>query len=143
MGGTFCNDASLVEQNDGRYHTLGDPTEGALLVAGASLGQWKERLDAAFPRVAELPFDSERKRMTTVHQVNGKLGNWEPGTAYLAFTKGSADGLLEISSRVWVDGNIEALDENWRGRILSAGEKLAARGMRVLLGMTALEIAKR
>jgi Ca2+-transporting ATPase len=132
IGGALCNDAQLIEQNEGRYHTLGDPTEGALVVAGAKLGQWKDALEIDFPRVAEVPFDSDRKRMTTVHQVNGKLENWEPGSAYLAFTKGSADGLLEVSSHVWVNGNVEIMDENWRGRIESAGEKLAARGMRVL-----------
>jgi P-type Ca2+ transporter type 2C len=132
LGGTLCNDAKLLEQNDGRYHTLGDPTEGALVVAGAKLGQWKDSLEIDFPRVAEVPFDSERKRMSTVHKVNGKLGNWEPGSAYVAFTKGSADGLLEVSSHVWVEGKVELMDEKWRGRIASAGEKLAARGMRVL-----------
>ncbi len=132
LGGALCNDAKLLKQNEGHYHTLGDPTEGALVVAGAKLGHWKDTLDAAYPRVAEVPFDSDRKRMTTVHQINGALGEWEPGSEYLAFTKGSADGLLEVSSHVWVNGNIEIMDENWRSRIASAGEKLAARGMRVL-----------
>ncbi len=132
IGGALCNDAMLIEQNEGRYHTLGDPTEGALVVAGAKLGQWKATLEIDFPRVAEVPFDSERKRMTTIHKVNGPLGNLEPGSAYLAFTKGSSDGLLDVSSHVWVNGKVEIMDENWRGRIASAGEKLAARGMRVL-----------
>ena len=132
IGGALCNDARLIAQGEGRYHTLGDPTEGALVVAGAKLGQWKDTLDADYPRVAEVPFDSERKRMTTIHKVNRRLGNWEPRSVYLAFTKGSADGLLDVSSHVWANGNVEIMDEKWRGRIASAGEKLAARGMRVL-----------
>ncbi len=132
MGGALCNDAKLVEQNEGRYHTLGDPTEGALVVAGAKLGQWKDSLEADFPRVAEVPFDSDRKRMTTVHKVNGKLVNWELGSAYVAFTKGSVDGLLDVSTRVWVNGKVEIMEDSWRRRIESANETLAAKGMRVL-----------
>jgi len=132
IGGALCNDAKLIDQGEGHYHTLGDPTEGALVVAGAKLGFWKEALETDFPRVSEVPFDSERKRMTTVHKVVGKLDDWGIASEYLAFTKGSADGLLEVSSHVWMNGNIEIMNENWRGRIESAGEKLAARGMRVL-----------
>ncbi len=132
MGGALCNDARLIAQSEGHYHTLGDPTEGALVVAGAKLGFWKEALETDFPRVAEVPFDSERKRMTTVHQVLGKLEARGIAGEYLAFTKGSADGLLDVSAYVWANGNVETMDEKWRGRIASAGEKLAARGMRVL-----------
>lgn len=132
IGGTLCNDAKLIDQGKGQYHTLGDPTEGALVVAGAKLGFWKEALETKLPRMAEVPFDSERKRMTTIHKVVESLDEWGITSEYLAFTKGSADGLLEVSSRVWVNGNIEIMDEKWRSRIESAGEKLAARGMRVL-----------
>jgi P-type Ca2+ transporter type 2C len=132
MGGTLCNDARLIEQGEGRYHTLGDPTEGALVVAGAKRGFWKEAMETDFARVAEVPFDSERKRMTTVHKVVGKLDAWGIASEYLAFTKGSADGLLEVSAHVWVNGHVEVMDENWRRKIESAGVKLAARGMRVL-----------
>jgi Ca2+-transporting ATPase len=132
MGGALCNDARLIAQGEGHYHTLGDPTEGALVVAGAKLGFWKDALETDFPRVAEVPFDSERKRMTTVHQVLGKLEAQGIAGEYLAFTKGSADGLLDVSAYVWANGNVEIMDEKWRDRIASAGEKLAARGMRVL-----------
>ena len=68
-GGALCNDAQLQrDDSSGRYHALGDPTEGALVVAAARLGLQKQELDQAMPRLAELPFDSDRKRMTTVHQ---------------------------------------------------------------------------
>jgi Ca2+-transporting ATPase len=132
IGGALCNDARLIAQGEGHYHSLGDPTEGALVVSGAKLGFWKDALEIDFPRLAEVPFDSERKRMTTVHKVVGDLDAWGITSAYLAFTKGSADGLLEVSSQVWVNGKVEIMDEKWRGRIASAGEELAARGMRVL-----------
>jgi Ca2+-transporting ATPase len=132
IGGALCNDAKLIDKGEGRYHTLGDPTEGALVVAGAKLGFWKEALETDFPRVSELPFDSERKRMTTIHKVVGKLDAWGIEGGHVAFTKGSVDGLLEVSDHVWVNSKVEILDEKWRGGIVDAGEKLAARGMRVL-----------
>ena len=67
-GGALCNDA-ILEKNDEGYTMVGDPTEGALVVAAVRAGLWKEELERALPRVAELPFDSDRKRMTTVHQL--------------------------------------------------------------------------
>jgi Ca2+-transporting ATPase len=134
-GGALCNDAKLIEHHNGRYHTLGDPTEGALVVAAAKLGQWKDTLDASLPRVAEVPFDSDRKRMSTVHKVGGQslaLAGVTTHTNYVAFTKGSVDGLLAISSQVWINGRFEIIDDSWRARIEMANANLAAKGMRVL-----------
>lgn len=137
IGGALCNDAELIDMGDDRFRTLGDPTEGALVVAAAKMGYWKSSLDASFPRAAELPFDSERKRMTTVHH----LGHYDPkvlsgleigDNRYIAFTKGSVDGLLDISSQVWVEGESQKLDAGWRSRIEAANERLAKKGMRVL-----------
>ena len=137
VGGALCNDARLVDEGDDRYHTLGDPTEGALVAAAAKLGYWKSSLDLSFPRAAELPFDSERKRMTTVHDLRqydpSVLAGLDVGnTRYLAFTKGSVDGLLDLSSHVWVNGRAEAIDEDFKVRIEAANQTLARKGMRVL-----------
>jgi Ca2+-transporting ATPase len=137
IGGALCNDAKLVDIGDGRYHTLGDPTEGALVVAAAKMGYWKSSLDTSFPRVAELPFDSERKRMTTVHH----LGQYDPavlaglelaGHRYIAFTKGGVDRMLGVARHAWVDGQARLLDADLRSRIEAANERLAKKGMRVL-----------
>ena len=137
IGGALCNDAKLIDIGDDRYHTLGDPTEGALAVAAAKMGYWKASLDASFPRAAELPFDSERKRMTTIHH----MGQYDPSVLaglevgdrrYMAFTKGSVDGLLDIASHIWVDGRAQILDEGWRSKIEASNERLAKKGMRVL-----------
>jgi P-type Ca2+ transporter type 2C len=137
IGGTLCNDAQLVDVGDDQFHTLGDPTEGALVAAAAKMGYWKSSLDTSFPRAAELPFDSERKRMTTVHH----LGQYDPTVLsgldigdkrYIAFTKGGVDNLLDITSHVWVEGRLEKLDAGWRSRIEAANERLAKKGMRVL-----------
>ncbi|MCE9646677.1 MAG: cation-translocating P-type ATPase [Chloroflexi bacterium] len=137
IGGALCNDAKLVDIGDERYHTLGDPTEGAIVVAAAKMGYWKASLDSSFPRAAELPFDSERKRMTTVHHLErydpAVLAGLEVGARrYIAFTKGSVDGLLDVTTHVWVDGNAQVLDAEWRSKIEASNEGLAKKGMRVL-----------
>lgn len=137
IGGALCNDAKLIDEGDDRFRTMGDPTEGALVVAAAKMGYWKSSLDTSFPRSAELPFDSERKRMTTVHS----LGQYDPTVLarleigdkrYIAFTKGGVDGLLDITSHIWVEGKSIPLDEDWRSRIEASNERLARKGMRVL-----------
>ncbi len=137
MAGTLCNDAQLVENEGGRYHTIGDPTEGALVSAAARLGYWKNNLEVQFPRVAELPFDSDRKRMTTIHPLNQEnseiIAGLEPnGYKAIAFTKGSVDGLLGLSNGIWIDDHVQPLDETWRARVEAANERLARKGMRVL-----------
>jgi Ca2+-transporting ATPase len=139
MGGALCNDARLMEERDEQFYTLGDPTEGALLVAAAKAGLWKKELDDAFPRIAEVPFDSDRRRMTTVHRLTeyapDVLSGVQIGQApYITFTKGSVDGLLDCVSHIWVAGQAEPLDAKWRKRIQKANDGLASKGMRVLGG---------
>jgi len=146
-GGALCNDALLedYEDEEDEYRAVGDPTEGALVVAAAREGLKKPEIEVALPRVGEVPFDSRRKRMTTVHEVVSVSGSEtleaiksvldaEQGSAsYIAFTKGAVDSLLEISSEVWSgDGQVEPLTEGWRERISNANERLAGDGTRVL-----------
>lgn len=140
VGGVLCNDAALTpDPQSGRFQALGDPTEGALLVAAAQAGLLQGDLQTLLPRVAELPFDSERKRMTTVHHLPAEA-DLPPAlaflsaapTPYLAVTKGAVDGLLKISAKIWVDNQSEALDEGWQQRLQVAHERMAQNGMRVL-----------
>ena len=140
-GGALCNDALLEDDEENGLRAIGDPTEGALVVAAAREGMKKSELETALPRVAEVPFDSGRKRMTTVHRVAvdpdsalpaalGSALDWGP---YVAFTKGAVDGLLEVSSEVWTEGGqAEPLSEERRERIAAANERLASNGIRVL-----------
>jgi P-type Ca2+ transporter type 2C len=144
--GALCNDATLVTATEGgRIQAIGDPTEAALLIAalrfaGGELEAFKGSLPEAMPRVAELPFDSERKRMTTVHDFDrARLGALAPSFAsphlagkYIAFTKGAVDGLLEIASAVWLGEHSQPLTESWHARVQGANDDLARQGMRVL-----------
>jgi Ca2+-transporting ATPase len=120
---------------------LGDPTEGALISAAANLGLMQSSLSGAFPRVGEVPFSSERKRMTTIHKLSGDYQTIFPGIQLretlgeiemLSITKGAVDGLLDISSQVFVDGQILPLDEEWKSRIEQATDAMAKDGLRVL-----------
>ncbi len=151
-GITLCNDAVLETQSGqpGRFRAIGDPTEGALVVASARASLLKPDLDTRFPRVAEAPFDSERKRMTTVHEVGaaatkgpGALQPLEPvlgSHRYVAFTKGAIEPLLHVATTVWADGNSQPLSAEWRARIVAAHDTMAGAGMRVLgLGFRLLD----
>jgi Ca2+-transporting ATPase len=135
-GGALCNDAVVERKDSGE--PLGDPTEVALAVAAGRFGMAKPALDRALPRVGEVPFDSGRKRMTTVHEVGSADSIPAPmraaveGAGRVAFTKGAFDGLLEISSRVWVNGSAQPLEESWRRKLAGANESMAGNGMRVL-----------
>jgi Ca2+-transporting ATPase len=143
--GALCNDAELKEdtESQGDFTTIGDPTEGALLVAAARNGVWKNEIEVQLPRVKEIPFSSERKLMTTIHELN--LG-FKPDTfgeqilqilqmpdaQYIAFTKGAVDRLLDLSASVWVEGELKVMDEEWRSRVEAANERMAGEGLRVL-----------
>jgi Ca2+-transporting ATPase len=143
IGGALCNDARLqVEESSGgkKFQAIGDPTEGALVVAAAKFGLMKADLDAHNPRVGEVPFDSDRKRMTTLHSIEKSqqsairelLDVVAPQAAYISFTKGAVDGLLEIATHVWENGARHLLTAEYRARIEAANRSLAENGMRVL-----------
>ncbi len=136
-GGALCNDAELELGADGRHRYIGDPTEGALVVAASRFGFDKPDLVRALPRVAEVPFSSERKRMTTVHRVGAGrvaelLGAAGLGDEFVAVTKGAVDVILADAASV-LDGNsVVPLDGVMRERIGAANDRLAGSGMRVL-----------
>ena len=145
-GSTLCNDAILENDPDreGQSRALGDPTEGALVIAAAKFGVRKGDMDRAFPRVGEVPFSSERKRMTTVHQVDASAPLdpaeryfvdmlHDMNRRYIAITKGAVDGLLDVCNRVYLGTDeIVPLDERWHQRITEQNDRMAADGLRVL-----------
>lgn len=113
----LCNDAKLGEQN------LGDPTELALLFLAKQYGVDKEENDGCYPRIREIAFDSERKRMTTIHTTpDGKI----------AYTKGAADRILPNCKSVWKNGKEAAFSERARREVMDAVGAMASKALRVL-----------
>jgi len=142
-GGTLCNDAGLREGGAGEsatddapgadYGIIGDPTEGALVVAAAKAGLAKEETDEAWPRVDEFPFTSGRKRMTTVHRVpdGTDLPELEPG-GHAVFMKGAPDVVLRYCSRLLTDDGTAELTDERREEALDTNRALAKQALRVL-----------
>ena len=118
--------------------STGDPTETALVVAAARAGLRREKVEALLPRVAEIPFDSERKLMSTAHRVSPSLGGSAEalpicaGSPYVLCTKGAPDLLLARCAREDTRGQIRELTPARRNEILQANAGLASRALRVL-----------
>ncbi len=131
----LCNDAILKTDGSDDVHTLGDPTEGALLLAANHLGYDQAALEAEWPRVGEVPFTSERKRMTTVHRMSPEVMTsdvpWRDAP-YVVLSKGAVDSLLDIASGVLIDNEIVELDQKYVERIEATNASRAKEGQRVL-----------
>ena len=135
VAAALCNDGAEDVDSEGKRIWLGDPTETALLQAGVDAGLDVHGLRQRIPRVDEQPFDSTRKRMSTIHApLGGAIDELAelPQDVPLAFVKGAVDGLLHLSTSVWDHGAAVALDDEWRRRIAAGNDALAAAGMRVL-----------
>lgn len=131
----LCNDAELEEDENGGMALLGDPTETALVVAARELGLHKRELDARWPRVAEVPFSSSRKMMTTIHKAQVAFDDSEAPwrhAPYVAFTKGAVDNLLDYIGSVWMGDKATPITDELRERIEKANANLAQKGQRVL-----------
>lgn len=139
LGGLLCNDARLekLEAAAGStYRMVGDPTEGAFVVLAAKVEMWGEELAKRLPRLGEIPFDSMRKRMTTLHAWGKDQAGWRlpffAGSPYIAFTKGAPDLVLEHCSHVVDDGRVRPLSPEDRQTILDAMDGMAGDALRVL-----------
>jgi len=121
----LCNDASVRVGPDGAPASDGEATEIALVVAGMRVGLRKEMLERESPRLAEVPFTSERKRMSTVHAASS------PGRR-VVYVKGAPERLLALCNRIRVDGQDRPMDDAVRKRLLFQNQELATRALRVL-----------
>jgi Ca2+-transporting ATPase len=135
-GAALCNDAHLTSSSD-REIRAGDPTEQALVAAAHLFGIEKPEIEQIFPRVAEVPFSPERKRMTTVHSLSSDISLIPLESSIrrqrqVVFTKGAVESLLQLSEGVLADGRVEPLDPAWRDRLTREAETLATCGLRVL-----------
>jgi Ca2+-transporting ATPase len=119
----LCNDAKLEKENE-KWTIVGDSTEGALVVAAAKAGLQKADIEKETPRVAEVPFSSERKRMTTIHKLS------ESGRA--AYMKGAPEVVLRHCDRIFKDRTMQKLTMEDRDAILKVAEEMAFGALRNL-----------
>lgn len=123
LGGLLCND-SVLENAEGKWIIKGDPTEGALVVAAVKAGFHETKVRMENSRVEEFPFSSERKRMTTIHQMSdGKR---------VAFMKGAPEAVLQGCTHILAEDGIRELNEADKSGILKANEDMAQAALRVL-----------
>jgi Ca2+-transporting ATPase len=124
--GALCNDAEI---KDG---ITGDPTEIAILSSAGKASISKEDYSRKYPRVDEIPFESERKIMTTIHAVAKESGEKGAGNKILSCVKGAPDILLKKCSYMLVSGKARRLTDKDRKKILSTNDILASQALRVL-----------
>ena len=141
---TLNNDAQLEVSgaSDMRqtYRTVGDPTEGALIVAAAKTGASSAGLNTAYPRIQEIPFDSIRKRMVTIHRIQEPVAedispfyDQEKRQWYAVTVKGAPDVVLRLCSHYQrMDDYTALLDDELRQRILMANDAMTQDALRVL-----------
>ncbi|MGI6777623.1 MAG: calcium-translocating P-type ATPase, SERCA-type [Acetivibrionales bacterium] len=120
---TLCNDSKVTRLSNNSINTIGDPTETALVGFAAEKGFYKDEMDKSLPRKNELPFDSDRKLMTTINEINRN---------FRVFTKGAPDVLLSKCSGVLANGSIRPITEDIISEIKNANANMAAKALRVL-----------
>jgi Ca2+-transporting ATPase len=135
-GSLLCSDARLEvlesEGGDEHYRIVGDPTEGAMVVAAAKAGLWRDEVERRLPRVAEVPFDSDRKRMSTIHPLDGQEPQSHSGFEYVAYVKGAPDVMLPLCNAILEEGVEVPLTEGRRCHIDNVIRDLGSGGLRVL-----------
>jgi Ca2+-transporting ATPase len=140
QGALACNDATLEERSDDAgkrsWQIIGDPTEGAMVVAAAKGGYGQAEVARMLPRIQEIPFDSDRKRMTTFHRNEGAEALApDSGFAYpplLAFVKGAPDVILDLCAHRLEGGRAVGLTGESRKEILENNRGMASDALRVL-----------
>ncbi len=120
--GALCSNAEL-EQTDS-FNAIGEPTEVAIVIAAANAGELKNDLEKQFPRLNEVPFDSSRKLMSTIHKLqNGK---------YRVITKGASDILIDKCTHVYNNGKIKIIDNTAKEKIKFYNYQMGEEALRVL-----------
>ncbi len=143
VASALCNDAIIQqdEENPERYSTVGDPTEGALVIAAKQSGYEKHDLDETFRRISEIPFDSDRKKMTTVHSLESENPDFDffeelfkikPDCEAVAITKGAVDQMISCADEILIDGKIIKFENESKEKIENKNNELAGNGIRVL-----------
>nr|WP_072514733.1 cation-translocating P-type ATPase [Ndongobacter massiliensis] len=118
----LANDAKIAQEN-GQYVCIGDPTEGALLTLGMKADCSPEALQQSFPRLDEIPFDSDRKMMSTFHEKDDRV---------VSFTKGAPDLVIAACDRILLDGSVQELTPERREKALAVNTAFASQALRCL-----------
>ncbi|MCF6157371.1 MAG: HAD family hydrolase [wastewater metagenome] len=121
--GVLCNNAYL-KREDTTWKVIGDPTEGALLTAAAKVNICKDKFEKDYPLILEIPFDSERKKMSTIRKTSD--------SALLVYEKGAPDVILKDCTKIYMNGEIRDLTKNDIRTILNATCEMAEAALRVL-----------
>jgi len=121
--GALCNDAVLTEEDEQGFNILGDPTEGALIVAAGKAGMDREKLDMLYPRLDEIPFQSEKFYMATLHSID---------KSKVAYVKGAAEKILSLSKSCYRGDEIVPLGKSDTEAVLQASDTMAREAMRVI-----------
>jgi len=129
-GAALCSNARLLPPNEesARYTVLGDPTEACLGVVARKAGIDVGKQAELTPRIRELPFESRRKRMTPIHQLEKPI----EGTGRIAYVKGAPKEVMKLSEFICVNGEVQLMTDEMRNKIMEANDEYARNGLRVL-----------
>lgn len=122
--GVLANDASLDKDAEG-YKIIGDPTEGALVTLAAKANLLKDEMNTSYPRIEEIPFDSARKMMSTIHE------NYIPGKL-VSFTKGAPDIVIDRCSHISMGGKVIPFTDELKEEVLKINSMFSRDALRVL-----------
>ena len=125
LSSVLCNDAAIVKQGESDYSCIGDPTEGALTTLGMKAKMLREETMHTYPRETELPFDSDRKMMTTFHSGIDE-GKW------ISFTKGAPDIVISRCTSILTPTGVQKMTEEKRAEIREVNHNYAIQAIRVL-----------
>jgi Ca2+-transporting ATPase len=122
--GLLCNNARISQdETNKKWNTFGDPTEGCLITSAWKAGLDPKTTSEKYERIDEIPFDSKRKRMTTINVVNGKK---------IAYVKGATEILLDLCDYIQIDGKIRPITQDDKQQVLKAYEQKASEALRGL-----------
>jgi Ca2+-transporting ATPase len=121
--GTLCTNAALEKSKDS-YNIIGDPTEGAIVVAAKKIGFDKNELERKNERIQEIPFSSERKMMTTINRIKGGKT--------MSCVKGAPEVVLNLCEKILIGGKIVRMNKEWKEKVLSENHEMTNKALRVL-----------
>jgi Ca2+-transporting ATPase len=135
LAASLCNNSKVLPPNgDGknRWSILGDPTEAALIIAAKEGGLAVGEEEKQTPRLREIPFDSLRKRMSTIHNLAGGWRSVGPSRKEIAYIKGAPKEMLDLCKNIRMDGQDNPISDPMRNAIMKANDEFACHGLRVL-----------